>query len=202
MIANLYKLNKIKSDKDIWNDFRNGESYALSHIYYQYAQFLYRYGRKFSNDVELIQDSIQDLFFDLIRMRKNLGETDSIKFYLLSSFRRKLNSNLQKQSKFVNNKIKNLEFEIVYSAERAMVDKENLTERDELIKKALLELSTKQREILYYRFTCNFEYEHICDIMSLKYDSARKLTHRALKSLKKTLSINEILVLFLGTFSK
>ena len=133
-------------------------------------------------------------------MRKNLGETDNIRFYLLASFRRKLSSNFQKQSKFVNRKINNLEFEIVYSAERVIMDKENLTERDKLIQNALLQLSSKQCEILYYRFTCNFEYKHICDIMSLKYDSARKLTHRALVSLRKTLSTNEILVLFFGVF--
>ncbi|MCF6357445.1 MAG: sigma-70 family RNA polymerase sigma factor [Draconibacterium sp.] len=160
------------------------------------------YGKKFTHDSELIKDTIQDLFFDLLRMRNNLGETDSIKFYLLTSFRRKLNSNFQKQSKFVNHKIDDLELTIVYSAERELMDKESLSQRDKLIQNALKNLSPKQREILYYRFTCNFEYEQICDIMSLKYDSARKLVFRALKSLKKLLSNNEIIILFLGSFSK
>ncbi len=128
-------------------------------------------------------------------MRKNLGETDSIKYYLLTSFRRKLNSNLQKQSKFVDNKINNLEFEIVYSAERELMDKESLTQRDKLIQNALKNLNPKQREVLYYRFSCDFEYEQICDVMSLKYDSARKLVYRALKSLKVSLSNNKIISL-------
>ena len=131
----------------------------------------------------------------MLRTRKNLGETDSIKYYLLTSFRRKLNSNLQKQSKFVDNKINNLEFEIVYSAERELMDKESLTQRDKLIQNALKNLNPKQREVLYYRFSCDFEYEQICDVMSLKYDSARKLVYRALKSLKESLSNNKIISL-------
>ncbi len=67
----------MEPDKKIWDDFRKGDNYALSHIYFQHVQLLYRYGKKFSPDDELIKDIIQDLFFDLIRTRKNLGDTIS-----------------------------------------------------------------------------------------------------------------------------
>lgn len=191
------------TDKKIWDDFRNGESYALSHIYYQYIQILFCYGKKFTGDNELIKDTIQDLFFDLIRTREKLGETDNIKFYLIASFRRKLFKNLQKQILSNDSESeKKIEAEIVYSVEHDFIGKEELTHREKIVRKALKELSPKQREILFYRFTCDFEYEQICEIMSLKYDSARKQVFRALKSLKKCLSEPEILLLFLGFFPK
>jgi RNA polymerase sigma factor (sigma-70 family) len=178
----------MSSDKKIWDDFRNGESYATSHIYYQHVQLLFRYGKKFSKDDELIKDTIQDLFLDLIRTKNKLGETDNISFYLLRSFRRKLVRNIQKQNLTIDstgNKL--IEAEIVYSAEKELIEKEELTYREKIVKKALSELSNKQREIFFYRFTCNYDYEQICEIMSLKYDSARKLVSRALKSLKEGL---------------
>jgi RNA polymerase sigma factor (sigma-70 family) len=191
----------MNSDKQIWDDFRHGENYALSYIYYQYVQLLFRYGKKFSDDDNLIKDTIQDLFFNLIRTKENLGETDNIKFYLLRSFRRKLVKNIKKQQ-LTSNGLMDHELwpEIVYSAEQDFIEKEQQTHRSEMIKKALQQISPKQREILFYRFTCEFEYDQICDLMSLKYDSARKQVFRAIKALKNVLSNVDIL-LFLFTHS-
>ena len=188
-------------DKKIWDDFRKGDNYALSHIYFQQVQMLYRYGRKFSSDDELIKDTIQDLFFDLIRTRKNLGETDNICFYLMASFRRKLAKSVRRKiplEYFDNNE---LIAEIVYSAEIDLIDREELTQREQAVKQALAELSPKQREILFYKYTCNFGYDQICEIMNLQYDSARKQVSRALKSMKEILSGSDLFIFFLGILS-
>lgn len=191
----------MKTDRQIWDDFRRGENGALSHIYFTHVQMLFRYGKKFSHDDELIKDTIQDLFFDLIRTRKNLGETDDICFYLMASFRRKLVRNMKKKNVVEYPKEEEIKATIVYSAEHELIDKEELTHREQTVKKSLAELSPKQREILFYRFSCNFEYDQICEIMHLQYDSARKQVSRALKALKKTLSDSDLFLLFAGIFS-
>lgn len=193
----------MNTDKKIWNDFRKGEKYALSHIYHHHIQMLFRYGKKFTQDDDLVKDTIQELFFDLIRTRGNLGETTNISFYLMASLRRKLakSKNKKKVLLFQSND-KEIEAEIVYSAEHDLIGKEELTHRENIIKNALAELSPRQREILYYRYTCDFEYEQICEIMSLQYDSARKQVSRALKALKKILSDSQMLLLFTIFFKK
>jgi RNA polymerase sigma factor (sigma-70 family) len=191
----------MKPDKKIWDDFRKGENYALSQIYFQHVQMLYRYGKKFSRDDELIKDTIQDLFFDLIRTRKNLGETDNICFYLMASFRRKLAKSFNKKIPLQYSGDEELTAEIVYSAEHDLIDKEELTQREHAVKKALAELSPKQREILYYKFTCNFDYDQICEIMKLQYDSARKQVSRALKAMKEILSGSDLFLFFVGILS-
>jgi RNA polymerase sigma factor (sigma-70 family) len=192
----------LEADSKIWDDFRKGEKYALSHIYYQHVEMLYRYGKKFSKDNDLVKDTIQDLFFDLIRTRENLGTTDNIRFYLMRSFRRKLALNLKKnQIPECDEKIELLPT-IIYSIEEELIGRESLSKRDRLIHNCLQELNPRQREILYYRYTCNLEYNEICDLMSLKYDSARKLVHRAIESLKKMLGSSDILQLFYGIFPK
>ncbi|MGC9355404.1 MAG: RNA polymerase sigma factor [Mariniphaga sp.] len=191
----------MKPDKKIWDDFRKGENYALSHIYFQHVQMLYRYGKKFSNNDELIKDTIQDLFFDLIRTRKNLSETDNIGFYLMASFRRKLAKSINKKIPLEYSGDQELTAEIVYSAEHDLIGREELSQREKAVKKALAEPSPKQREILYYKFTCNFDYDQICEIMKLQYDSARKQVSRALKAMKEILSGSELYLFFVGMFS-
>lgn len=191
----------MNTDAKIWNDFLEGKDYALSQIYHENIQLLFRYGKKFSQNDELVKDTIQDLFFDLVRNRKNLGKTDSIRFYLMKSFRRKLVKNIQtykiSQDKTLNEK---KQPGIVYSIEEELINKEKLSEKEKLIQKALKELSDKQREIIFYRFFCDFSYDQICEIMNLKYDSARKQLFRSLKTLRKYLSDKDLLILFLCTF--
>jgi RNA polymerase sigma factor (sigma-70 family) len=190
------------TDKTIWDDFREGQKYALSHIYYQHVQLLYRYGRKFSQDNDLIKDTIQDLFLDLIRTREHLGATDNIKFYLVKSFRRKLFRNISKQRSHGTIVIDGIEPIINYSAEEDLIGREELSARDEVVLKAMKELSPRMREILYYRYTCEFEYAHICEIMGIQYDSARKMVFRAIKELKKILPETGLISLFSIFFQK
>ncbi len=189
------------TDEQIWDDFRKGKSYALSHIYYQHVQLLFRYGKKFCMDDELVKDTIQDIFFDLIRTRKNLGKTDNIRFYLMASFRRKLAKAMKRKLPPAYNNDKEITAEIVYSAEHDFIDKEELTQREQAVKKALAALTPKQREILFYRYTCNFDYDQICEIMKLQYDSARKQISRALKAMKEVLSGSDIYLFFVAVFS-
>lgn len=189
-------------DKQVWDDFRNGEDYALSHIYFQYAQLLFRYGKKFSQDEEVIKDSIQDLFFNLIRTRNSLGPTDNIQFYLMASFRRRLSHAIKQKAFLTYSGNEELTAEIIYSAEHDLIGKEELTHREQTVKKALEKLSPKQREILYYKFTCNFDYDQVCEIMQIQYDSARKQVSRALKVLKELLVSSDLFVLYAGFFQK
>jgi RNA polymerase sigma factor (sigma-70 family) len=172
-------------DIKIWDDFRKGENYALSHIYFQHVQILFRYGKEFSQDDEIIKDTIQDLFFDLIRTRKNLGQTDNICFYLITSFRRKLARNIKRKNELKIATYQEHKCDFVSSVEYEIINKEELTQRELIVKNALAELPTKQREILFYRFSCGFEYEEICEIMNLQYDSARKQVSRAIKAMKE-----------------
>ena len=192
-------MNIETADYRLWEEFRKGEKQALSHIYFSYVERLFRYGKKFSSDDDLIKDTIQDLFFDLIRTRSKLGSTDHIYFYLVKSLRRRLFSNMEGIRKR-ENRLDKSEFQeasITYSIEYELINKEELSNREVLIQKGLSELSPKQREILYYRYTCDFEYEQICELMSIKYDSARKMVFRALQSLKSHLKEHNFLLFML-----
>ena len=78
------------SDFELWSRFKAGDDIALSLIYEANSRKLYHYGLKFTGNVLLVEDSIQDLFTELIKNRRNLGDTFNISFYLLKSIKRKL----------------------------------------------------------------------------------------------------------------
>lgn len=192
-----------KTNIQLWEDFRKGEKYALPKIYNLYVEQLFRYGKKFTVDDELIKDAIQDLFFDLIRTRSNLGQTNHISFYLIKAFRRRLFRSISnsKNKKLRDKGADAKESEVIYSMEEDWIQKEQLSRKEEIIRKAMSNLSAKQREIIYYRYTCDFEYDQICEIMSIKYDSARKMVFRALQTLREHFSDTSV-SLFTALFQK
>jgi RNA polymerase sigma factor (sigma-70 family) len=188
----------MKEDKYIWEEFKRGEEYALSYIYYQNIDFLFLFGKRFTKDENLILDCIQDLFYELIRKKRNLGETDNIRLYLLKSLRRKLVRELQKKQNR-EKQISELEIfpNIVFSVEEDLIEEEEKSQKTTFLKKAMDELNDKQREILYYRFNCGFNYKQISEIMSITNDSARQLVSRAVSSLKNYLDDCSSVLLFI-----
>ncbi len=185
-------------DKNIWEEFKKNEGHALSYIYHQNIDFLFSYGKKFTKEEDFILDTIQDLFYDLIRTRRNLGETDNIRFYLARSFKRKLLQGISKMKKqsMVDEEYRECPI-ITFSIEEELILNEVLTEKEELIRQGMNELNIKQREILYYKFTCDFNYDQICEVMSISYDSARQLVSRAITILKKYLVQNDFVLILM-----
>lgn len=177
-----------KTDKLIWREFLNEREDALSFIYHQNVDFLFFYGKKFTTNEDLILDVIQDLFYYLISKRQSLGETDNIRIYLLKAFRRRLFEQLKKKNKQQElEKDYSNESQIVFSVEEKLIFNEEVSEKELELKRGMEKLNAKQREVLYYRFTCGFDYQQICEIMSISYDTARQMVSRSIQNLKKYL---------------
>ena len=188
----------MKEDQYIWEEFKNGEEYALAHIYNQNIDFLFFYGKKITKDEDFLLDIIQDLFYELIRSKKNLGKTDNIRLYLMKSFRRKLIRELQRKQKQpgINEGIE-IQLDIVFSVEEEIILAEEKSKRLEIIRQGMKELNQKQREVLYYKFTLGFDYKQISEIMEVTNDSARQLVSRAIISLKRYFDENDFILMFI-----
>lgn len=188
----------MKDDQYIWEEFKNGEEYALSYIYYQNIDFLFFYGKRITKDEDFILDVIQDLFYELIRSKKNLGKTDNIRLYLLKSFRRKLIRELQRKQKQSGSKDEiEIQPDIVFSVEEEIISTEENSKRLEIIRQGMKELNQKQREVLYYKFTLGFDYTQISEIMQVTNDSARQLVSRGVASLKKYFAENNFILMLI-----
>lgn len=177
-----------REDNVLWAMFRQGDNDALALIYADHSKKLYLYGLKLTSNREIIEDSIHDLFSDLVKNRKNLGDTDNIHFYLIKSFKRKLQRQLQKEKRYdLNNNMEDYVFEITYSIDHEIINKESSDQRLSLLSKALNGLSPRQKEAVYLKISEELEYEQVAEIMEISIESCRNLISKAIKSMKDSL---------------
>jgi RNA polymerase sigma factor (sigma-70 family) len=116
----------------------------------------------------------------------------------MKSFRRKLVRGIESQRKLTKlDEGYNLEPQIVFSVEEEMISNEEQSRKNEFIRQGLKELNSKQREVIYYKFTLGYDYDQICEIMSINYDSARQLVSRGINSLKHFMTKNNILLVLI-----
>ncbi len=178
-------------DSQRWKAFKNGDEASFISIYTQYFPVLFNFGHQFTRDKELVKDLIQDLFIELKQKRKNLGNTDSIKFYLLKSYRRKLLYHLKKEKVNISKEQIFLKdtFEIELTHESHLINAQLNDEIKVRLSKALNGLTERQREILIYFFHEGLSYEEITAIMEFsKIEYARVLMSRSLSKLRGILS--------------
>ena len=197
-------LLKTKDEAGIWNDFLSGDDSALSYIYRCYANSLFNYGKQFA-DTEVVQDCIQDLFYDLIKSRKKLAKGVSIKAYLFSSLRRKIVRQLKEASYEIReNKLDNkTKFRISIASDHTTPFDNFTTRRLEILKNTCNSLPPKQREAILLFYFEKLSYNEIADIFGMsKVSSARILIYRALDSLKRMLgnTKGDLLAFYLSLF--
>ena len=63
-----------------------------------------------------------------------------------------------------------------YITENDFINEEERRDKINEIKKILHVLTPRQREIIYYRFIEEMEYDEICQIMDINYQSAYNLS--------------------------
>lgn len=176
------------ADAELWASFRNGDNHALSLIFSENAKKLYLYGLKLTSNHSVIEDSIQDIFSDLVRNRKNLGDTNNIQFYLIKSFKRRLLRQLQKEKRYnLNEHEQEHHFEITYSIEHEIILEENANQKVKSLHQAIDVLTSRQKEAIYLRFTEGLDYEEISELMNMSIESSRNLIYRTIKSLRDSL---------------
>lgn len=187
-----------QTDLKRWTRFKNGDDLALAVIYSEHAEILYKYGLKFTSNQKLIEDTIHDLFIDLIRSRKTLGETENILYYLLKSFRRKLIRQLRSESRYGGDLAQEVEFGVHYSIEQEMISEEHRSNVLRQLQQAIEQLSPRQKEAIYLKFDKGLDYQEISDIFGMGVEASRNLIYRAIKSLKEILTDNpNMLLIFL-----
>jgi len=179
-----------------WKNLRKGDHESLRLIYNDEFDYLYNYCKRLTTDDQLIEDSIHDMFVYLWEKREGLSPIDQIRPYLTVSLRRRIIKNLQNLSVTDNadnlsntGTDTNIQSEIIHS--------ELYEEKQKNIQAALQYLSSRQREILHLKYEMDYDYERICEIMNINYQSARNLCNSALSKLRKSLGMIILLTILM-----
>jgi len=179
----------------IWKRFKEGDLNAFQLIYDGFLSNLYAYGTKLAPGFDLLDDCIQELFLEIYTHRKNLKNPENLEFYLLTALRRIIFHKIKKENRFTNLE-GNLTKAFLFELELDNYENEDFKEeRIKVVKNALAELNTSQREILYLKFYNNLSYIEIGELLGVRPDSAKKQVYRIIEHLRIDLA-NRILNLF------
>ena len=177
---------QINSDTLLWNDFKKGNEDAFRLIYNSHVRSLFRFGCNFTQNEALVKDCIHDVFIDLSKYRSGLSATNNIKLYLYKSLKRKIIYSINKNGIFGTIDPEKLPFHYSISVEDELIDNEFEQQRYQLLDKAMLTLSPREKEAIFLKFVSDLSYEELSKVMKLKYQSARNLVFKGLEKLRES----------------
>ena len=170
----------------LWKRFLKGEKEALSLIFRSFFDELYDYGLKLTRSSDIVDDSMQDMFFKLWKNRENLTEVKVLKPYLLKALRHHIIDNLNWKNRFISyNSPPEELFDIEFSHEDFLIDEQLTRETRENLISIINDLTKRQKEAIYLRFFRGYDFKTISDIMEMNIQSVRNTIYRALLKLRE-----------------
>jgi RNA polymerase sigma factor (sigma-70 family) len=186
-------------DQKISERFNLNDKTSLKNLYENHIDALFLYGKGITNDEDLIQDNIQDLFIYIWENREKLNIPASPKAYLLKAFKNRLIDHFRKNNKHtITNDLDSIS-SLTSSAEEEWINFENNQKKDESLNQALQKLSNKQKEIIHLRYVENMAYDEIAELLNINYQSVRNLVHRAIIALREEIKFIFLIILSMST---
>lgn len=179
-------LSREISPIEIWSKFiEDGSEDALSQIYADNYDLLFDYGHRFTTNIHIVEDAIQDMYMNLIKYRKTIGHVKNVPGYLICAFRRQLFLDLNKQKKILSaEQMPDGFFDYFKTADTDLNEKEEKEFLYSTINNCINELTDKQKEIIYLKFEKEIAYDEIAVILNISVESCYKSIYRAIKSIK------------------
>lgn len=172
----------------LWNSLREGSGQAFEQIFKLYYPSLLHYGLRFNKDDEEVKDCIQILFMNIWERKAFLGNSDSIRNYLLASLRRLILKRAKTNPAMVGLDQDDALFNVELSVEARMIHDQTLRENVISLQNAIQNLPARQKEALYLRFYDNQSFGEIALIMSISTRAVYKLIYKALDALNEELA--------------
>ncbi len=171
----------------IWDSFiSNGHQKYLGMIYFGYYDLLYNLGLKYTRDVQTIEDAIQNLFGYFLQMGVKLHPVKNLRGYIIQSFHYQLLKDIKRRNRICKTGNLRVEKDDFQDPEVNEVFEQQWSSRLKLkLEHCMLNLTPKQKEILYLRFQCELSYSEIAIILDIAVDSCYKMVYRSLKELRQ-----------------
>ena len=162
----------------------------IAQLYDTHVNDLFIWGNTFTYDRELVKHCIENLFLYLLAHRRRLKNIQNTKVYLFHSLRNNLISRLKERDRTIrkdcsNDKTFQRLTDTSPDPEDIMANKEQRFNRKKLLNSLFDTLTATQKRLINLRFYQQMEYEEICEILKLSYQSARTLTYRAICRMRK-----------------
>lgn len=175
------------SDAELWESFQQGHPNAFELLYRRFYTVLFRYGRTFTHDDELVEDCIQDLFLNLHRYRHTLKSLpDGVAFYLLGALRNTLAKQLSRWQRMREPyPASETDPQLDLSIEDALIIRQLSDEQLQSLNRALERLPQRQREAITLKFYSELSFEQIAQVMGITHQSAKNFIQKGLHTLRQ-----------------
>jgi RNA polymerase sigma factor (sigma-70 family) len=182
--------------EEIWLHISQGNKVAYSELYVFYYKIFFNYGRKFTDDISLLEDALQECLMDIWSRREKLVSIQTPHTYLFSAFRYTLFRKIRQSARL---KVYNLSgpADPQFGIEHIIIKKEEESELNLKLQQAIRELTSRQREAIFLRFYEGLSYEEVAEVLGISVKATYKIMARALLQLKETLSIPLLSILLL-----
>lgn len=169
----------------------NFDNEIFEGLFRSYFQDLMRFVCSYVNDEEVAKDIVHDVFFALLKNKKHLDTSYSMKSYLFT-LSRNYALNYLKHLRVVTMN----EREVTESLENAGDELEVYEERVSRLNEKMAELPEKQREVLVKCFVDGRKYKDVADEMEISVNSLKTHLSRGLKFLRDELREDVVLLMF------
>lgn len=186
-------MNAVQSE--IWEQISVGNEQAYVQAYTYYYKRFYNYGKKFTENVLLLEDVVQEALFTIWDKRTLIKTLNYPASYFYNAFRYQLFYKLKQSQKTI---LENIDaFDLEFSGEQVLIKKENDQMLENKLKDALNTLTSKQKEAIFLRFYEGLSYDEVAAILNITTKATYKIMARALEKLKETMLVSSSSILFL-----
>lgn len=190
-----FHFSRPEMNKQTWQHIIDGDRTTYASMYTEYFKKLFNYGRKFTIDETLIEDSIQEMFLDIWHKKEKMLEVDSFNSYFYSSFRFILFKKIKSAGKTVQSN--EFEDEPEFSSEYLLIKRESDVALQQSLQAALTELTPRQREAIFLRFYEGLSYEEVAGILDISVKATYKIMARSLMVLKERMMLPLALIVLM-----
>ena len=172
-------------EKNIFDRVKNDDMLAYEVLFRKYYAILCNYSFKIVKDIDIAEEIIQDLFFNIWEKRHELEIESSVKSYLFKSAYNK--SILFLRHKSVTEKYERYVRNTELFDEPDASEELSLKELNEVIDKTLEELPERSRKIFSLSRFEGLKYHEIAEKLSLSVKTIEANMGRALKLFRKNI---------------
>jgi RNA polymerase sigma-70 factor (ECF subfamily) len=177
--------DQLSSDQQLIFRIKNGDSTAFKQLFFSYCKPLIRFAYRFTRNVDLAEDLVQDVFLKIWSNRKGLNPQLNIKSYLYVAVKNQALKQLRHQQLW--NKV---EEKLKYYIPKTPTPEETFDtqEIESTVMEAIEALPERCRLIFTMNRFDRLTYSEIADILDLSVKTIETQMGRALRHLRKKLN--------------
>ena len=180
---------KSLSDQDLMRRVQGGDHASASEIFERYGRRIYSFAYRFLRNSEAAEDATQEVFVKMLKNSRQFQGDAKLSTWLFSITANFCRDHLRK----ADNKPKESDDTLVRIADEAVVTADRQIEMREdqvRVRKALMQLTSEQREAILLSRYQGLSYAEIAEIAGCSEGAVKTRVFRAMESLKKILVLD------------